>query len=302
MEPIALPNKDDVHIYDELASTNQTLWELMQQGANAGTVAIAHQQSAGKGQWGRQWQSSRGGLYLSYALAPQIPVSDSSHLILSTVCGVALALRAWGLPVQIKWPNDLVLELPFPQTGSSPGVPDMLNERGGLYKLGGILTETRIQGPTIGQAVVGIGLNGANPVPDPGITVMDLRSCLRDGLLSPAPDSLPSPLDSLSGLAAIAIYGICLGWHRLQSDGIEAILQNYNALLAHRERIVEVEIEGTLQPIQILGVHSSGDLLIRLSVKQCQRPHGQGTSSNPQPSREEIRIPPGAIQLGYRQV
>ena len=264
----SLPLIPDIHIYDELESTNQTLWDLMEQGAKAGTVAIARQQTAGKGQWGRQWTSAIGGLYLSFALEPSIPVHHSPHLILSTVWGVALALRACQLPVSIKWPNDLVVE-------QSPAQ---------LYKLGGILTETRITGQSIHQAVIGIGLNGANPVPQPGINLMNVPS--------------PEPLDSLNKLAAIAIYGIRSGWYRLQSGGIEAMLKDYNQLLVHRDRWVEIEWEGRSQWVRVLGVTSTGHLRAQLTHEKTEQ--FTGTSSPPSSSIEEIRIPPGMIQLGYR--
>lgn len=43
----------------------------------------------------------------------------------------------------------------------------ILNQR----KLGGILTETKISGQFITQAVIGVGLNWENPVPEIGINL-----------------------------------------------------------------------------------------------------------------------------------
>ena len=287
----------DIHIYDEIASTNQTLWDLIHQGATAGTVAIAHQQSAGKGQWGRQWNSSTGGLYLSFALELDLPAHHSPHLILSTVCGVALALRSCQLPALIKWPNDLVIEIPQSSDSSLS-----------LYKLGGILTETRINGQSINQAVIGIGINGANTVPDPGINLIDLWSQLKGR------PQLPPPLDSLNGLAAIAVHGIRSGWHRLQREGIGPILQDYNHLLVHRDRQIKIEWEGHLpkawqrqsQWVHVLGVAATGDLRVQPLPQNAKQTDPifkklTGTSSVIQASIEEIRISPGTIQLGYRQ-
>uniref|UniRef100_A0ACD5GSD0 Uncharacterized protein n=1 Tax=Desertifilum tharense IPPAS B-1220 TaxID=1781255 RepID=A0ACD5GSD0_9CYAN len=42
----------DIRIFQQLPSTNQTLWEWVEQGAKPGTVAIALAQNSGKGQWG----------------------------------------------------------------------------------------------------------------------------------------------------------------------------------------------------------------------------------------------------------
>lgn len=160
-----------LHIYETLPSTNQTLWELINNGAKPGSVVIAAQQTAGRGQRGHQWYSAVGGLYLSYALAPNIPVSQSFQLTLRTAWGIATTLKTLGIPVQLKWLNDLVI-----------------NRR----KLGGILTETKVNQGIITKAVVGVGINWTNPVPETGIN------------LSAFIDTIPS----LEMLAAIAIQGI----------------------------------------------------------------------------------------------
>ena len=160
-----------LHIYETLPSTNQTLWELINNDAKPGSVVIAAQQTAGRGQRGHQWYSAVGGLYLSYALAPDIPVSQSFQLTLRTAWGIATTLNTLGIPVQLKWLNDLVI-----------------NRR----KLGGILTETKVNQGIITKAVVGVGINWTNSVPETGIN------------LSAFIDTIPS----LEMLAAITIQGI----------------------------------------------------------------------------------------------
>lgn len=130
-----------LHLYDSVTSTNQVLWELMQQGKPNGCVVITEQQTAGRGQWGRTWISSKGGLYLSVAIAPDIEARDSYQLTFATAWGIAKQLRNCNIPVEIKWPNDLVLN---------------------KLKLGGILTETKINHGKISQAVIGVGINFTN--------------------------------------------------------------------------------------------------------------------------------------------
>ncbi|MFM6456331.1 MAG: biotin--[acetyl-CoA-carboxylase] ligase, partial [Planktothrix sp.] len=110
-----------IHYFDTLVSTNQTAWELLEQGEPAGTVVIAGQQTAGRGQWGRQWQSNQGGLFLSKIVEFKLPVAKQAQFTLCSAWGIATILRDRGCPVQLKWPNDLIL-----------------NQK----KLGGILTET----------------------------------------------------------------------------------------------------------------------------------------------------------------
>ena len=56
--------------------TNHELWQLIAAGAPAGTVFIASTQSAGRGQWGRQWQSPTGGPSICpLGLSPEVPAA-----------------------------------------------------------------------------------------------------------------------------------------------------------------------------------------------------------------------------------
>jgi len=185
--------------FDTLASTNSTLWDLLNQGAQAGTAVIAAQQLAGRGQWGRQWQSSPGGLYLSVAIAPKLSAGQSHQLTLCSAWGIAKTLRNYTLPIQLKWPNDLLLH---------------------GRKLGGILTETRLQQGKITTAVIGVGLNWINPVPDIGI---NLQTVLAN---QPVP-----AIHSLEMLAAIALEGLELGYQQWQDSGLEKLLPDYLELL-----------------------------------------------------------------------
>lgn len=260
-----------LHVFDCLASTNQTAWEYCQSGASHGTGILALAQTAGRGQWGQQWQSSTGGLYLSVILRPQLAIAQSAQLTLCTAWGIARCLRVIparlsgvpaGLPVQLKWLNDLIL-------------------RG--RKLGGILTETRLRQGQITTAVVGVGINWQNPVPELGIN-------LQSYLSSPSvPLSVPL-IESLELLSAIALYGIQLGYQRLQEAGIDSLLPEYWAWLTHRDR--SVSING--QTGQIIGVTAAGEL--RLWLDHPPRYPNQPILA---PTPSEILIKPGTISLGY---
>jgi BirA family biotin operon repressor/biotin-[acetyl-CoA-carboxylase] ligase len=257
----------NLHAHESLTSTNQTAWELVQQGAPAGTTVLAEAQTAGRGQWGRQWVSAPGGLYLSVILLPDRAIADSAQLTLCTVWGIARALRqipprlsgvTTEIPVQIKWLNDLVVQ---------------------GRKLGGILTETRIQQERLTKAVVGVGINWQNPVPTPGIT---LRSLL---------ETQPVPLiESLEMLAAITLHGLLSGYQHWQQFGIEAILLGYIDLLAHCHR--PIHLNG--QPGTIVGVTASGELRVRL-----QNPGASLTEVENATPTAEVLLKAGTISLGY---
>lgn len=256
----------DIHLFDQLESTNKTLWQLINRGAATGTVAIANQQTSGRGQWGRQWNSPQGGLYLSVALAPNLPVSKSFQLTLATVWGIATALRAYHLPVLIKWPNDLIL-----------------NQR----KLGGILTETKIQSETVTKAVVGVGINWENSVPETGINLKSYQT--EHDLQS---------IESLEMLAAITLNGIASGTQLILSEGVEKLLSGYLALLANLGQTVEVEG----RPGVITGVTATGDLRVKLEP-QTNPPTNSSRIVRRSPqakvSQSEIFVKPGTIRLGY---
>lgn len=185
--------KVHLQVYDTLPSTSQKLWELIDQGVSAGNAVIALQQSNGRGQWGRQWSSSIGGLYLSLALEPNLRSDRASWLTICTAWGIATQLREHQVPVSLKWANDLILD---------------------KRKLGGILTETRIHQNTVSQAVVGVGINWINPVPEVGINLQNYVS-----------------IDSLEKLAALTIKGILLGYNCCLPNKFKDIIPLYQQLL-----------------------------------------------------------------------
>lgn len=256
------------HIFDALPSTNQVAWELLA-GESSIPVVIALEQTAGRGQWGRQWVSQAGGLYLSVGLTPNLAVEDAAQLTLCTAWGIATSLRtipgrlsgiSGAIPVQLKWLNDLILQ---------------------GRKLGGILTETRLQQGHITRAVVGVGVNWANPVPEVGI---NLKSYL---------ENQPVPLiESLEMLAAIVLYGILAGYHRWQQQGIEPILPEYLQLLSHRDR--PITING--QTGTITGITPSGELRFLPAAQPLTALASQAGSST---SIVDILLKPGTISLGY---
>lgn len=95
----------------ETGSTNADLLALAAAGAEEGIWLRAERQTAGRGRQGREWSSPIGNLYASTLV--RVRPGDPSPASLALVCAVALAdtIAALGCPaVQIKWPNDLLLD------------------------------------------------------------------------------------------------------------------------------------------------------------------------------------------------
>ena len=103
-------------------------------------VAVADEQSAGRGQRGAVWNSAKGeNLLMSLVVRPSnLPVSE--YYLLSVVTALALksAMNRIGIETIIKWPNDVYAN-------------------GG--KLAGVLLETDIESSYVSQAIIGVGLN-----------------------------------------------------------------------------------------------------------------------------------------------
>jgi BirA family biotin operon repressor/biotin-[acetyl-CoA-carboxylase] ligase len=243
-----------LHIFNTLSSTNQTLWQLINQGEKPGCVVIATQQTAGRGQWGRQWQSSTGGLYLSMALTPNMEATSSYQLTLASAWGITAKLRKCGIPVGIKWPNDLVLD---------------------GRKLGGILTETKVNQGHITQAVIGVGINWANQVPETGINLQLWQNSRNYQMIH-----------HLEMLTSQVLLGIKSGIECLQVEGINILLSRYLDLLTNMgDQVYVNNLLGT-----VVGVTPQGNLRLKM------------TTYDPKAAvTPEIFCQPGTISLGYRQ-
>jgi BirA family biotin operon repressor/biotin-[acetyl-CoA-carboxylase] ligase len=229
-----------IRYHDALDSTNSEAWRLIDQGLGTqGVVVIAKTQTSGRGQRDREWRSHTGGLYLSVILEPQIPATAGSQMTIWSAWGIAEALRIVVPNLKIKWLNDLVIE---------------------NRKLGGILTETRVTSGIMTHAVLGVGINWLNDVPDIGIALADLAS----------------NLENLESLESLVLSGIARGWDYWQTAGIEAILPKYLQLLSNY--LVQIgDRSGT-----ITAITATGDVVVKWH-------NNLGTST----------LKAGTISLGY---
>lgn len=126
----------------ETDSTNLYANRLVLSGAADGTVVIADRQTKGMGRMGRSFESPAGqGIYLSMILEPRCTVNSLGLLTSYVGLAVCAAIEgACGVRVQIKWPNDIIIE---------------------GKKVCGILTRlvSDAETGTITHAIVGIGVN-----------------------------------------------------------------------------------------------------------------------------------------------
>ncbi|WP_310599083.1 biotin--[acetyl-CoA-carboxylase] ligase [Desulfobulbus sp.] len=151
--------------YDHIDSTNRVAKDLIAEGTPSGTIVRAAAQSAGKGQYGRVFESPQGGLYFSLVLEPDLPLDQSPLITLATGLACLRVLEGqFSLSPLIKWPNDIYL------AGK---------------KVAGILCENVIKpgldGPTA-TVIVGVGMNANNQVSDFADEIQPLITTLFEHL------------------------------------------------------------------------------------------------------------------------
>lgn len=129
-------------VHETVGSTNDLALTLAHDGAPDGTAVVADQQTDGRGRHGRSWWSPPGaGMYLSVVVRPGRDVAQTAAVTLAAGVALATAVRnLTALPVELKWPNDLVIGRPW-------------------RKLAGILCEASQLGGDDGVVIVGMGVN-----------------------------------------------------------------------------------------------------------------------------------------------
>ena len=149
---------DPSYIYNELGEVKQLLSHLkvltlvdstnnylLNKTEYTGNYAVfAEQQTAGRGQFNRNWYSDFGkNIALSLLWRFSNPLNKLVGLTLVVGIAVVKALEEYGLKeIQLKWPNDII-------------------HKG--KKLGGILIESQCIDTKIQKIVIGIGLNLYSP-------------------------------------------------------------------------------------------------------------------------------------------
>ena len=154
---ISLPSGYHLVGFDTLESTNDEAKRLARSGAADGTVVWARTQSAGRGRWGRKWESERGNLFCSVLVDPGCPPAQAMQLSFVAVVALAETLEAQvphGTAVECKWPNDV-----------------LINGR----KAAGILLEL-VAGHGGDRLVVGIGVNAVQAPEGAGISATSLAA------------------------------------------------------------------------------------------------------------------------------
>lgn len=224
-----------LYVYEEIDSTNIRAKQLGETGEPQGTLVVANRQSAGRGRRGRNWESPEGcGVYLSILLRPEFAPDRASMLTLVMAYSVAKALKeCTGLDVQIKWPNDIVIN---------------------GKKLVGILTEMSTEIDYINHVVVGVGINVNTEIFPEEIEDKATSLRIECGYKIQRSFIVAEVMKQFEQDYEMFLQKKDLSWLR----------EKYDQLLVNCGR--EVMIHGAVEPYaaHALGISDTGELLVRL--------------------------------------
>lgn len=136
-----LLKQNNISYLSSVDSTNRQIRLLAEKGAEEFFTLVAEEQTAGRGRLERKWFSPPAtGLWFSVLFLPQhLKPAEAAPLTLVAAVATTRTLRKiYSLPVQVKWPNDLLI---------------------GGKKVAGILTEMKGKGENIEYLITGLGLN-----------------------------------------------------------------------------------------------------------------------------------------------
>jgi BirA family biotin operon repressor/biotin-[acetyl-CoA-carboxylase] ligase len=230
---------DPLYFFSETGSTNDVAESLAEHGAPEGATVVASAQTAGRGRFGRTWFSPAGaGLYVSVVCRNQ-----AAAPLLTLAGGVAVAdgiRAATGLPVQIKWPNDIVAA-----DRTSPGR---------RRKLAGILAEASTSPDGLQYVILGFGIN-LRPAAYP-TELADRATSIETELGRPADGAL---------VLAETLALFAASFERLAAGDAHQVLARWREIAPSSRGVpVEWDTPGGIVAGVSEGIADDGALLVRV--------------------------------------
>lgn len=223
----------DIRYFDSIGSTNDEALAWATAGAGDMSLVVANEQTLGRGRLDRPWITPPAtALAMSIVLRPSL--EESSHL--SRIVGLAAlavveALQTRGLNPEIKWPNDVLLN---------------------MRKVAGILIELVWSGDTVECIVIGIGVNilkGAVPSTD----ILRFPAISLEHVLGQPTEREPLLHDILANIITMRPH-----------LGEDSFIVSWEKKLAYNGRQVQVDMGGEKSVTgKVVGLESDGSLRIR---------------------------------------
>lgn len=223
----------NIYYEETVDSTNLRIKEMAARHAPEGTLFGAEVQTAGRGRRGRNWLTPAGeALAMSFLLYPDCPPERASMLSLAAGLSVAQGCLDLGLPVRVKWPNDVVLS---------------------GRKICGILTEMQADPGRIRYVTAGIGINvNQKAFPE------ELREIATSLYMETGREW------EREQVMACVLNHMEENYVRfLQTGDMSGLRAEYEPLLANRDCQVRIEAGADSFTGTALGITDLGELLVR---------------------------------------
>ena len=232
-EPVDCP---ELVFLKTIDSTNDHASRLLANEYEAPFIVISNEQTLGRGRMGRNWHSPpSSNLYMSFGSRPYVRPDRMQLFTLWMGVYVARELRTkLGSDIGIKWPNDLFY-------------------RG--KKLGGMLTEARVDADSLRELVFGIGLNVNQTQKDWPKDLKQTATSLRE---------LSGQEQDLNKIAALLIEAIYSGYQAFLAGNIrtnfETMWPEFDIL---NGQLIEAETRnGTVQGVA-KGLDDRGSIILK---------------------------------------
>jgi len=230
---------------DSVASTNDYAHQLALQGMAEGCVVIARQQIAGKGRFNRKWDSQNDlGLWFSIIFRPPISARHATIFPFFTSVALVHSLKTHlDLTVQLKWPNDL-----------------LINKK----KIGGILSEVEFNRRFVKFVIIGIGINLFHSPNDFPAELQQKAGSLS--MFSKAPLATGSLFETI--LADLNHY-----YKIVNRDGFETIIREWKTNCPYFKQTIQLrqstrKIQGSFHDLAPDGslILQQGNELLKISA------------------------------------
>lgn len=220
-----------IHI-EKLDSTNNYIANLVKSGTlTNGTVIMADEQTAGKGQRGSSWTSEpyNNLIFSCYITHSDLLISNQNALNYFVSLALISLLKEKGIHAQIKWPNDILV---------------------GTLKIGGVLIENQIHYDKIKSSIIGIGLN---------VNQKHFSGLKASSILNETGKETNRTVLGLELIEKLNVY-----LNLLRIGKFEILKKEYMELLWGSKELLDYQDKFTSFKAQILDVDSTGKLHLKL--------------------------------------
>jgi len=217
-----------IHYFEEVTSTMDVARDMARNNCPDFTVVIAGQQRKGRGRMKRIWLSSKGGLYFTIVLRPQIPPALCYRFSFAASMVLARTLRRlYEIEAVVKWPNDI-----------------LVNGK----KISGLLSEMEAETDMVAYVNIGVGINVNNDPTSSEPMASSLKKMLGEEI--PRKQLLSEFLDEYEFL--------------LQSRALNDVISEWKKYTVTLNRHVKIVTRNEESEGLALDVDENGALLLKL--------------------------------------